>query len=508
MAKRRKIVFFNNGFFLNKTRESFFDGGASSRGFNMFTAIVAVILLMIGVVLTNTLISAEEKTSRQIYNMLNSYQKEDVAAIARADALQTFNYNFRERIEDYLSFDQSELGEVGDNFQIGYGIFNISNDSDFSFEEMKESFREQILLASDRGDFEKVLKFVSDRMIDQFRSFSYGKYSVYLSDSKSSGKTATFLGLKKAMTTSDENLLEIVDCGDDSCENGSFYFNIPLNKLDDETYEAMPRIVVKDLVTQEQIQVGILPRTNLKIYVPIRFFKAIYEARKSALLIKNAYSELSEYKLGFCDAGICSPRKDPKVVATERWENECPRSDSTVGSEVELANNEVKNMTKVVNYFSGGGSPGLRGLKAHGVYWLCKVALNPYSNPFQTNDDTFKLKDEALTRAATGPGEAIEADIPGCNFHKLSFALAVEDTFEVTNRGLESKLRCSRIRGVIVELAFIETNPLYIVRGTYEKGKSNVYKIRITDERYEGAQRRPLGNCESRTAPKECVFVQ
>ncbi len=482
---------------------------SKERGFNMFTAIVAIILLMIGVMLTNTLISAEEKTSRQIYNMLNSYQKEDAAAIARADALQTFNYNFRERIEDYLSFDQSELGEVGDNLQTGYAIFNISNNSDFTFEEMEKSFREQILLASGPNDFNKVLQYVSDRMIDQFRPINYGKYSVYLSDSKSSGKAAALLGLTKAINIDDASLLEIVDCDEDSCENGSFYFNIPLNKLDDKTYEAMPRIIVKDLVTQEQIQVGMLPRTNLKIYVPVRFFKAIYEARKSALLIKSEYSELSQYKLGFCDPGICSPRREVKEAAIDKWENECPRSDSAAGSEVLLKNEKVKNVTQVVNYLSGGPSPGLRGLKAHGVTWLCEAALNPFINLFDTKDNTFKLKDDALTRSATGTSETIEADILGCKFHKLLFTPAVEDTFEVINKGTESKLRCSRIGGVVAELAYVETNPLYIVRGTYDKGKSNVYKIRITDERYERAQKKPLlGNCESRIGPKECVLVQ
>ena len=86
----------------------------SQKGFNMFSAIVAVVLIMVVSVLVGMLVMSEEKTSTQIYGMLNNYQLADAANIARADALQSFNYSFREKIEDYLTFNSTELeGENG-----------------------------------------------------------------------------------------------------------------------------------------------------------------------------------------------------------------------------------------------------------------------------------------------------------------------------------------------------------------------------------------------------------
>ncbi len=79
------------------------------KGFNLFSIIVAAVLLMIGTVLISTLVSTEEKISSEIYVMTNNFQLSDAASLARADAIQSFNYNFRKQLQDYLSYNPTQI---------------------------------------------------------------------------------------------------------------------------------------------------------------------------------------------------------------------------------------------------------------------------------------------------------------------------------------------------------------------------------------------------------------
>lgn len=440
----------------------------------MFSAIVAIILVMTGVVLTNTLISTEEKTSRDVYSMLNNYKLADAANLARADALQSFNYNFREKLESYLTFDDYKLQN-----EQGFNLFAIdSTDKRFTFDSMKNNFEKVILLKgsdSNTGEqFDAAVSYVADRTVDQFLGGQYGRFDVYLSDKGSAAKQAIYEATKGAIAAQGQNFLEIVDCSENECKNGSFYFNIPLNKITDAQYEALPRIIVKDVVTQEEIKMAILPRTNLKVYIPLRFFKAIFEARKTALAIEAAHNEITSYRLGMCEASSCAPRTSPKIAVTvASWDSACPSSGFSAPVTLGVP---TLGMT---SYLAGDKLGAGRALKSFGAEQICNAAVG--GEAFQTDDDNFVIKgDGSNGEPLLLPGDERLMPIPGCGINKLTVVANPEETHILTT-GNQEWMTCSRITAVYADVVFAETNPLYIVKGTAEPGKKDYFKIRISD---------------------------
>ncbi|MEI7960845.1 MAG: hypothetical protein WCI04_00765 [archaeon] len=438
----------------------------------MFSAIVAIILVMTGTVLTNTLISTEEKTSRQVYSMLNNYALSDEANLARSDALQSFNYNFREKLENYLTFNDSKKNEPG------FELFRIdSPGKQFDFASMKKNFEAVILLTdTNAGEkFDAAISYVADRTVDQFLGGTYGRFSVSLSDVSQDAKNAIKNATKSAIEAQRDNFLEVVDCGEVECKNGSFYFNIPLNKISNEAYESLPRIVVKDLVSQEEIKMAILPRTNIKVYIPLRFFKALNEARKTANAISASHAELAEYKLGFCESASCAPRTNQITpMSASSWNKACPISGFDPPIDFTGISAAEMQLLGVTSYLAGGAIPGWGELKAMGASVICKKAIS--GNAFITDDANFTVNDDLLY-----PGDQRNTPISNCGLNNLVVVVNPEGT-HILSSG--ERLRCSRITGVIADIVYAETNPLFIVKGTAEAGKKDLYKIRITESTF------------------------
>lgn len=459
----------------------------------MFSAIVAMILIMTGVVLTSTLVTTEEKTSRQIYSMLNNYQLADAANLARADALQTFNYSFREKLEDYLTFNSTKLAN-----EPGFTMYSIKNSGDtFVFDDMKSSFEKIILLYKPddpQNSFKSAINYVSTRTIEQFdaQSGTYGKFDVKLSDTSQQAKDVLANAVGKSLEGS-TNFLEVVGCDNVSCPLGTFYFNIPLNKLTDEEYEALPRIIVKDLITNEEIKMAILPRTNLKVYIPLRFFKALSEAGKMANSISNTHGQLSSYKLGFCDPGSCKVNTNPEnfMGSLTAFTGECPANEA--GSSVNLSSAYAG----VSNYLAGGASAGASGLKAFGAKAICENAGSSFAIT-TGNASKFGLFNDKLETDTFR-----KMPVHGCNLYKLEVVLGHEKTKTIVGAASGNALRCGRVTGVYADIVYKESDPQYIVKGTYDTGQSNLYKIRIEDIGFEATRAdaqiplSELGSCTS-----------
>lgn len=453
----------------------------------MFSAIVAMVLIMTGSVLVNVLITTEEKTSRQIYSTINNYQLADVASIARADALQTFNYNFRERLEDYLTFNESELQN-----EYGFGLFTIrTGDEEFGFEQVKESFEESILLVDtgSSGGFASAIQYVADRTIDQFSSGTYGKFNVYLSDTGYEAKQTLKTLLLESIERKQSDFLEVVGCSQDSCEVGTFYFNVPLDELTEEEYERLPRIIVKDLVTQEEIKMGILPRTGVKVYIPLRFFKVLIEAGEIATNLEYTRNELESYRLGFCDS--CNPRTSPTASMSGNWNKACPASGG-VESKVQLA----QEILGVSNYTAGGAQAGYEGLIAYGTNKLCDGLISSGSFEIGSNQDSFYIRDELLK-----PVKPVELQKDGCKLNRVNIGYASEQEFTVSGLGSSVFLSCGKVILTDLDVVFEEINTQYMVKGTFNSGTKNLYKIRIQDISYSNVakDKNPLslGVCES-----------
>ena len=440
----------------------------------MFSAMVAAVLIMTSVVLVTTMTTTEDKLGSQLYYMLNTFQLNDAAAIARSDALQSFNYNFRASMQDYLTFNDTEM----DN-EPGFNILTTTNSD--NWDEIITTFEKVILLNSDGNHkFDAVIEFVSNRTILQFNKGSYGRYHVSLSSKDQEARQNTINALSEAIEclSVDEEFLEVVDCDGLTCGLGTFYFNIPLDCVSDTTYEALPKIVVKDLITKGETKLPILPKTRLKIYIPLRFFKAIYVARQNATSMRNVEPSFRDAKLGFCENNSCTPNTSPSGGPGGPWDHECPGS---------VSDNELQTLTStytgISTYNAGGGTVANIGLNAFAKQEICDDAISSDAGKTYTAD-FYNINSADYSAVFPYAYNGLEPDIsglvpiPNCPFKKILASVEGAATKVITGSG-SGKLYCGKMRSVEADVAFEERDPLYIVKGT-----SIRYKIRITTETY------------------------
>ena len=100
----------------------------SEKGFNLFTALVSFLLIMLAVLLVQSMVSSERSASDTIAKIESRSRLQATAEMARADAMQVFNYALRKKIEDWLI--DPERGGL---------TLNLQNKS---WEEIKKDFAE------------------------------------------------------------------------------------------------------------------------------------------------------------------------------------------------------------------------------------------------------------------------------------------------------------------------------------------------------------------------------
>lgn len=464
-----------------------------SRGFNLFSAIVAAVLFMAGVMLVQTMVATEDKISGQIFSMEENFALSDAANLARSDSLQTFNYHFRAKLEDYLTNTDNEFPILYRNLD---GESNYNN-PDSDWDDVVDEFEKQILLTGSSSasattdidgdvrttgnEFKAVLRFVSEKMIDEFQPGAYGRYDVALDVTNTNEAiTITSDTLARAIEAADdmgEDFLEVLDCDRDKfsgCPQGTFYFNIPLDKIDDADYEKLPRIIVKDLITGEEIKIAILPKSNLRVYIPLRFFKAAHEAliRYSSAVKDNHNLFAGDYHLGYCDSG-CNVRTSPTSKANGNRSADCDE-------QMEILSGSPAGVSKYIT--TGLSTTGSLGLRASAIQEICESA----SGASYSTDDTFinvDLEGDDYEPGLESNGVDIQHEILDCPFSKIKIGTGTFKTKEIivsTGSTSNPTLYCGEIISVEVVLEFRETNTKYIVKGT-----ENRYKIKIVDEDFE-----------------------
>ncbi len=295
------------------------------RAFNMFTALVAFILIALSALLVQQMTASE----RTAYEVIRSIEcKSEIKAISdmkRADTFQTFNYLLRYRIADFFGSSPTELNMRGKDwdtlvhdFQTEKFGSNARNFANFTVTWL-------IALYSDMPAY-------------------YGKCGTYQIKTVDWGnrKEEMIDGLEDVFKQNIENddFIEVIECenGDPyNCPSGAFYITLDLTQIEEETYDKLPAIEITNLNNGNMIKEIILPRRKFKIYVPVRIFKALAEVHSFAKFPGNDYgffsprlhNELEMMKLGYCDAGYCNPRTNPYTPpATDVGAKSCSRSDS------------------------------------------------------------------------------------------------------------------------------------------------------------------------------------
>ena len=71
----------------------------NSKGFTLFTALIAFILIVLSLLLVQSMVSTERSSSDIINDISEQEEMQALADLARADALQVFNFIIRSDIE-------------------------------------------------------------------------------------------------------------------------------------------------------------------------------------------------------------------------------------------------------------------------------------------------------------------------------------------------------------------------------------------------------------------------
>lgn len=303
------------------------------KGFTLFTALVSFILIVLTSLLISNFISTSATTSNIIASIEEQSQLQAIADLARADAIQAFNYNVRFKMERYL------LGEKDIELNMGK-----------DWQDLQDEFAKAFFANPSQNRYN--FAFLLSRNI----GFILGNppsvkgYSIELINTENEAQLTSILQNVVGSSVTQGDFFEVVDCDGSlsNCDKGTFYINLNFEDLTDEEYEKLPQIRVESLATGRVIREPILPRTNFKIYVPIRIFKAMAISKslaESKLQTTSFHDTMEKAGLGMCERNRCYPRTsiyEGKSTDTSNGRL-CPGdSGSTFGAlRGDLANNEV-----------------------------------------------------------------------------------------------------------------------------------------------------------------------
>ncbi|GEM_PF-3468184 len=298
------------------------------KGFTLFTALVGVLLILIAVLLVQAMNNTQKSASITISESRIDQEMIDTANIARGDYLAQFNFGIRSAVESYFNY-----APPNDN------AFILTEDlweSSSSFDGIVEQFTQDNFHSSTISPF-------AQQAADSIKTAVCGDYTS-ICDAKNTSEyliriTDFDADLMKAILetviSNSSPFLEPIDCGIDECQKGTFYLNMDFSSLSlsETDYEDLPQIeVIKkstcrldptdmDVVPVDiqidrctkSIKLPVIPRSNMRILVPLRVFKGIVEARLIArdLFLPGDVTQaaLMNAKLGVCDSGplCCRP---------------------------------------------------------------------------------------------------------------------------------------------------------------------------------------------------------
>ena len=311
----------------------------NSQAFTLFTALVSFVLIALGFVLVQSMIESERSSSQTIETIDEQTEMQNIADLARADALQVFNIGVRYQFELWITSPTNE-----------FYILDRASASDW--EKMIDDFA-KAELGSAEVTVGEVTKPASEQLANRMtqhlisslstggnlQAYNFKGYDVSLQINEDPNHPFDASAFTDAMKTiinesvASQTLLEPIECTDSSCNIGTFYINLDLTKLTFEKYNQLPQIVVKSYASGRIIKQPILPKGNIRVYVPLRIFKAMWKSKeiaKNHIFGSSGFSSrIQDYGLGMCDTG-CTVRVSPKganVPISKQSDNYFPPSE-------------------------------------------------------------------------------------------------------------------------------------------------------------------------------------
>ncbi|MDD4049798.1 MAG: hypothetical protein PHX47_02200 [Candidatus ainarchaeum sp.] len=285
----------------------------NKKGFNLFTALISLMLLSITLVFIFNMVQTEENYLELINNQSQASDLLTIADISRADAFNNFVVSFREQWMSFRSDSDSEIRLTRKDIMLDWDNF-VDYFADYIF--FDNNFEDHFA-----RNMVESLNYTNPPTGYDIDVPTYSPYELSRI-------------IKKAFLAAGDDKIKVVSCErkDEVCL-GTLYFTIDTRKLSAEEYETLPMITVKRNVDDEVIQRPVFAKRAYRIYIPWRGFQALRTVRNFALdadlekrettseIIENSkdsrgffnpyiHYTLNSAKLGVCDIDSCALRKD------------------------------------------------------------------------------------------------------------------------------------------------------------------------------------------------------
>ncbi len=251
-----------------------------SRGFTLFTALIAFILIVLTMLLVQSMVSTERSYSETVSDISNQEEMQAIADLTRADALQVFNFSIRQSIESYTTSKKS--GCTANCLPEEKYILFPSSVSDW--EGMRKAFVKDRFGVGEGASNNQFAIFAARSLISMLSKASDARgFHIEIRNPDEAG---TSLLLKETFQKQDTGFFEVIGCDEGKYAEciGTFYVTMDLSpaRIEEEKYEKFPRVVVENTLTGRKLDEPILPRGSFRIYVPLRLFKALAGAKAIA----------------------------------------------------------------------------------------------------------------------------------------------------------------------------------------------------------------------------------
>ncbi|MEK6941819.1 MAG: hypothetical protein AABW85_03110, partial [archaeon] len=354
------------------------------KGFTLFTALVAVMIVFLGVLVTQSMIAGERTSVQIISGAQEEAQMLDFASFSKNDAIQQFNWGLRASFEKYFTKDTNPTDGIPDEpFYIKNSFFDAGDTTlEKKFGKIKTEFVKQNfgdLANCNMGDpLNPESEIPPDCTSRPFVEFTANEIKKALRNQNCGSTPTDSCALREeydlkieeidevkfikillyvfSRSTAHDDFLDVSNCDGTwaGCDGGGFYINLDFSKpnelgqggVGEEVYEALPKIVVKktDTCNSDRSVCGkvlkqpIFPRGVLRVFVPTRIFKALAGANE-IINSQNMFDKRSEFKKGFkkiklgvCDSSLVwlydyPPRGSTLPPCNSHWVDSCyPRT--------------------------------------------------------------------------------------------------------------------------------------------------------------------------------------
>ncbi len=273
----------------------------NSKGFTLFTALIAFVLIMLSLLLVQSMVSTERTVSDIISDISGQEEMQAVADLARADALQVFNYQIRKDIEEFLTEDNGSDGLPDE-------VYTKFIRTEIVWDELQAEFVADRFGVGDDGRNNFAIRLARHLSSILEKTPDARGFLIDLENTNAESLDETLQTNFNRQVEGDrlENFFEVIDCENGDFENctGTFYLTIDLSPevMTDEEYEKFPLVKVENSQSGKVLKEAILPRGRFRVYVPLRLFKALAAAKEVGNRLRNRVPDSAIQNLSRNDA--------------------------------------------------------------------------------------------------------------------------------------------------------------------------------------------------------------